>query len=756
MIMNKHLIGPINTGLENDLRPFMIPDDAYARLRNAYVFRGRTRKRFGGILMGNTDSVNQQLLSRLRIMVDTTDDTGASSGTIPGAVPLTQVGEAFSIGTEIFTVYEFGTPGIMLTTGASTTHTFNTTNGDFVFAGATPSTAVYYYPALPVMGLCNYEKGPVDDQPSIAFDTQFAYIFSGNSWSRVGVGTLPVWHGDDEQFFWTTNYLGIDPGEVALFVSNFNATIGTPGGSDDPIWAYINTQDPTWINFSPLTYFNSAGAYVQTAQIIVVFKNHLVLLNTIENDAAMPTTNTAFPQRCRYSGAQVSPFAAGAWLQVNTTFSGATYSGGGFIDAATEEEIVSAEFIKDRLIVFFERSTWELVYTGNQIQPFNWQKINTELGSESTFSTVPFDKEIFAIGNTGIHSCSGANVQRIDNKIPDDVFRIKTDSGDIARVYGIRDYYVECVYWTFPTENQTETQKYPNRVLLYNYANGSWAYNDDTITAFGYFEQETDFTWESMGNITWENADFTWNSGIQQAQSRQVLAGNQEGFLFLVQPDIARNAPSLQITNLTISAPDTVLIVAINHNLVSGEYVLLETLGGITGLSDLIFEVQDIVDADSFTIDVTDITFSGTYTGGGTLARVSRIDIITKQYNFYLNQDRNVYIQKVNFCVDKTSAGAVTVDYYPSSTELSMIDAGTGSGSIMGTGVLETSPYDLYPLEQEQNFLWHPVYFQSDGEFIQLRIYLSDEQMIDNDAALSDFTIESFIIYSQPTTMRLQ
>ena len=52
---------------------------------------------------------------------------------------------------------------------------------------------------------------------------------------------------------------------------------------------------------------------------------------------------------------------------------------GNAIDAATQEAIVSAEFLKDRLIVYFERSTWELVYTGNQIYPFTWQKINTEL-----------------------------------------------------------------------------------------------------------------------------------------------------------------------------------------------------------------------------------------------------------------------------------------------------------------------------------------------------------------------------------------
>ena len=87
----------------------------------------------------------------------------------------------FSIGDEIFTVYQAGAPADMLTTCSSTTHTYDTTNGAYVFTGATPLTAVYFYPATSVMGLCNYELGHVDNQPSIAFDTQFAYEFSGGT-----------------------------------------------------------------------------------------------------------------------------------------------------------------------------------------------------------------------------------------------------------------------------------------------------------------------------------------------------------------------------------------------------------------------------------------------------------------------------------------------------------------------------------------------------------------------------------------------
>lgn len=754
MPFDRFMIAPSNTGLQRDVKPWMIQDDAYITLRNAYVFRGRTRKRYGSQFMGSNVSTFGQLQSRLRISIATTDGSGNAAGTVPGGAGVAAVGQLFSVGNEIFTVQAAGTPVVMLTTGASTVRTYNTSTGAYVINGAAPLSPVFFYPSLPVMGLCNYELGPVDQQPSVAFDTTFAYFFTGAGWDALGIGTLPIWQGTDSQFFWTTNYLGINPGEVALFVTNFNATVGVPAAGDDPIWAYSAQFTPnSWINFSDLTRFNSAGAFVATARLIVPFKNRLVLLNTIENDNAGSPATTAFPQRARYS-ANGSPFSTSAWLQPNQAFGGGTFAGAGFLDAPTEEQIITCGFIRDRLIVYFERSTWELAYTGNQVLPFVWQQITSELGAESTFSAISIANLLFAIGNTGVHSCSGTNVSRIDGKIPDEVFKINSTTTNIERVYGIRDYYVETVYWSFPSDNQEATQRYPNRVLVYNYRNDSWAFNDDTITAFGYFEQEQDFTWQSMGDFTWEEANFTWDSGIQQSTSRQVIAGNQQGYVVLIQSDFSRNAASLQITNMSVSAPNAVTLIVYNHNLTTDDFVYVENAQGITGLNNGIYAIEQVVDANTIILEMA--TFTGSYTGGGTLARVSQIDIITKQFNPYVGNDRNMYLHKVDFAVEKTTAGAITVDYYPSSTELSMLTAGEGSGSIMGTGVLETFPYALYPLENVQQLLWHPVYFQTDGQFVQLRLYFSDEQMTNPSIAFSDFQLEAMTLYTQATTARLQ
>jgi hypothetical protein len=775
MPFDRFLIAPINTGLQTNLRPWLIPDDAFEYLQNAYVFRGRVRKRFGSTFMGLN-----QYQSRLRINLGNTDGSGNISVTVPGNI--FGIGQTFTIGTEIFTVYQLGTPAVMLDTGAATVKTYNTTTGALVINGAAATTAVHFYPGQPVMGLTQYESGVVNNHPSYAFDTQFAYLFTPNSgWSRSGSGTSPEWHtvgGSTINFFWTCNWKGITENIITMFVSNFQVTNMNGAGvaTDDPLW---ETQDgSTWAKFIP--YFlpaggaPSTGPFVQTARIIVAFKDRLVLLNTVENDNSGGTgVNSWYPQRARYSF-NGSPFATNAWYEPNQQDNAATAesiaAGAGFIDAATDEQIISAEFIKDRLIVYFERSTWELAYTGNEVLPFIWQKINTELGSQSTFSTVPFDKAILTIGESGVHACNGANVARIDTKIPDEIFEFETNNNATTRTFGIRDYYTELVYWTFLSDLGQPTQTFPNQLLVYNYENDSWGLFDDCYTAFGYFEQQQNITWASSAPLTWEQANMTWDSGVLSGNQRQIIAGTPEGYVLLIDDDISRNAPSMQITNISYASSGILTLTIINHNLTNipsefpedNDFIILENIiadsGTMTFLNGAIFPVWMILNSNTVQINTFGGLTSGTYLGGGTAARVSNIQIYSKQWNPYVDDDRNFHLHKIDFGVQRTVNGQITVDYYPSATEVSMIQGGTASTAIMGNSVLETSPYNpsLYPLEQYQKRLWHPIYFQSVGECIQIVMYMSAAQMTNPNISLSDFVLEGLILYTQPTSARLE
>jgi len=805
----KYLIAAFKTGLEKDIAPWMLPEDAFSLLNNAFVFRGRVIKRFGSSFLNLTVASNiTQLYSRLKI--DTgiaTDGAGNAVGNVPGIKY--GIGQMFSIGDEMFTVVANGAPAALLSTGNGT-GTYNTVTGAFTFNGADSQlTTIYFYPADPVMGFANLETSEINKEPTIAFDTQFAYQYDGTQWNRLAGGD-DTWTGTNSQFFWTTNWRGSESYVFILFATNF--TNETQTIFDPARW--YNPLTTTWTDFKPVVN----GTYrLRSGRIIIPFHDRLLFLNTLENEEGsnIGTSNAAtgkftltpfnppggvvvgssfligtnlFTVTSIAAGPQVMTvegigkvLATGTWdsatftvdiignnenkkmpvffLPNNGTGTMRNFGNrcrfsqngnplktngmidligkGGFIEAATKESIISAEFIKDHLIVYFERSTWEFVYLANQVQPFRWQRINTELGAESTFSSVSFDKEVIAIGNVGVHSCNGANVSRIDQKIPDDIYEIHNGLQGITRVHGIRDFFVECIYWTVPDpeDDPNENPTFPTRLLVYNYENGTWAYFNDSITAFGYYQDASN--------------DF----------ERYVVCGNQQGFTFLalslkgivtIGQEIfsTRNAGALQITNITIGA-NTVTFTVINHNLPLTTYVYIENVIGVAGLNGNIFEIL-VVTNDTFTIPLT-AAIVGVYNGAGTIARVTPPDIDTKQFNFFVSNDRNVFIQKINFLID-SDVGNVTIDYFNSFSFMNMIEESKLTGTILGTGTLALAPYASVPFETFQKSLWHPIYLQADGENIKLKIYLSKAQTLNVTYAHSGFVLHAMLIYAMPTS----
>lgn len=489
MPIDKFIIGYTDdkSGVQTNFQPWLLPDNAYQSMINAYTWRGRVRKRIGSTLISNND------LNGSRLRID--------------SIPIVAVGPDFiatfpinlAVGMQI---EEQVFPGptltiVDITIGAALL------SDNVVFTGIMGPAAnqvtitnftvpfVYLYPHLPVTGLGQYESADINDEITIAFDTRFAYYYQAPvpdpSFRRLPNGE-DLWTGTSDQLFWIVNYRGVTPSENYIWVTNFNAAdgirfrdnanilgngwrkptlfyskgpvIGTTDGagnfvgalgSPPVIGSIVIVASTAFVvvsnaaGFQPMAVIplttnapvgtatcdfgaaniniaaaaiNTAVYYsdqllITTARIIVQFKNRLVLLNTIEKVGGV---DTQFKNRCRFSAVGNPLLGSSGTVFTSVSFMSDLPGFGNAIDAATQEAIISAEFLKDRLIVYFERSTWELVYTGNQIYPFTWQKINTELGVESTFSVIPFDKTVLGFGNVGIHGCTGANVTRIDEK----------------------------------------------------------------------------------------------------------------------------------------------------------------------------------------------------------------------------------------------------------------------------------------------------------------------------------------------------
>ncbi len=733
--LQKFLIAPLKSGYQTNVKPWLIANDAYAILRNAYTWRGRIKKRVGERVMDQSRPVNlQQQFTRLRLQVDTTNNIGSSTSILPVPGNVFAIGQMFSIGNDYFTVDQLGVPAPLLSTNPTASGSYNTTTGTFIFVGASPLTPIYFYPATPVMALQLYNRVQINDEITIAFDTQFSYQWSLlNGWTRSGAATFGLWSGSDSQFHWTANWRGATSSDYILFVVNNNVT--------DGIQYFDGTNWFTLV--APV--LNAAGDTLLTSLMVIPFKDRLLFLNVTENIAG--TGQRTFTNRIVFSQ-NGSPFQGDAFRED-------IVGKGGYIEAPTKEAIISAEFLKDRLIIFFENSTWELVYNNNQVLPFSFQKINTELGVESTHSIIPFDKVTMGMGSTGIHACSGINVERIDDLIPYTIFDISNINAGPQRVYGIRDYFEELCYWTYPSsqQNYRSNNIYPNRVLIYDYTNSTWAFNDDSITAFGYFYlQDNALIW---ANITsqWREMTQTWEDFESDQLFRSVICGNQEGWTFIIDPDLQRNCMALQITD-AVPGADNVTLTIINHNMGNENddaWIFINNIVDNTGnlglLNGAIYPVT-FVDRNTIAIPVPGLV--GTYDGGGTVERVDQVQILTKQYNLFPDTAMSTFFPYIDFLVNRTKAGAITVDYYIETSEQSMITDGTNSGAILGNNVLQTFPYTLRPFEQIQDEFWHRVNFGTYGDFVQLNMYFSPDQMVDPNIVFSEFTLNAFMIYAKP------
>ncbi len=727
--MPKLLISDFDIGFENDKEPFLLPEKAFPLLEDVYIWRGRVKKRFGFNLFDH-----DQLLSRLRLSIGDCK-TGVLITVVPGAVPIPSPGrQQFSIGNVILTSNNT-TPGLhtLLTTDPLYTGTINNTTGAVNLAFPISLTPIYYYPGLPVMGLRTREDIPVNYEECIAFDPQFSYRrIPGAGWDVFG--PLPpaagsaVWTGTNSDFFWTVNYRATNAYNMNFYVVN--------GVVADNI-RYFTQGGVNWTNLRPQLDVG-ATRYLETCKILIPFKDRLVALNTIEDESGNDRT---YENRARWSQNGDPTIAATSWLDD-------TIGRGGYIDAPVSEAITSAQFVQNRLIVFFERSSWELVYTGNEILPFIWQQINTELGCESTFSEVNFDKGIVGIGNRGIHIASTNGVERIDVKIPDLHGQINNSNNGAQRVYGIRDFGRELVMWTYPLFGSN--QIFPNKVLVFNYRNNTFAEFNDSFTCYGYYQKSSGLTWATLPFNSWLDWNVPWNNGISQAEYPLIITGNQQGWTFLFEETIS-NDYSLFVTNVTnvtytITCPD--------HNLKNNDFILLDNM------NDLTFTIDGIVYTNNYVYKITNVTqntfdlnvpigsvltITGVYIGGGEVQKLNKLNFKTKNFALFQDEGKKTNLNDLHLLLTKTSEGEITLNMYQD------FNFNEAILPLLGNSSIDTKydPTDLFMVGQDK--IWQEVKRGLLADSFQLEFTLSETQMRNLEIQGSDFELHAILMDVEPT-----
>jgi hypothetical protein len=746
-----------------DREEFLLPEDGFPVLENAYIFRERIKRRQG-----------LELLGRLRrLFVSVLETTTISS---PGAEtvifnifsgltlsPL-EVNPEIEIGSITPITIVIGAPisqtltdsmgiGVMqiTPTGIITAASINyvTGNVSMTFSGAAAASSVTvsfgYYPNLPVMGLRTRELNSISITQTIAFDQVYAYIYLVG-WQEFIPGT--TWTGSNSNFFWSTNYwTSTDVPPIKLFwVTNDSGTAG------DPI---RYTNGITWTNFAPQV--DAAGNLLNQCLILLPFRGRLMALNTLEGTTL--GTSTSYSNRVRWA-AIGSPFTANAWRDD-------IRGQGGFLNLPTTESIIAAGFVRDNLVIYCENSTWQLRYTGRSIAPFQIEKVNTELGSQSTFSAVQFDTSLVGIGDKGIVECDSFKSERIDVKIPDLTFQFSRASNGTTRVHGIRDFQQKLAYWTYPygPDQQSGSQIFPNRRLVYNYENDSWAIFLDSLTCFGQFPIQTSLRWQDC-NFPWQDADFAWTNVTPGFPA--MIGGNQQGYVMYLSSNLqprVNDDTSLTITNITGNDTTSTSIESINHNLVTGQVIEITDIPIGSPFAATLNENKFgivVTDSNNFTLwlyDIHSTEFSDPqidpsgqiYIGGGQISVRDGFTITSKKFNFF-DEGKNIQLGMVDLLMDTTAQGAITMNVYvnyqmdaPVNTyPQNVTDIDDAPDNFFNSIIPTTSAANANSISSSKTL--QRAYCPVRGNFITLEFTLSNAQLVGVEQE-SDVQIDAAIVW---------
>jgi len=777
------------TGLVESREEFLLPDDAYPKLRNAYVWRERIKRKKGCLLLG-----------RLQRNIGTTG-AGGNLVVVISPIPIQPGRASFVIGTDIFNDPGGASPVNLLTNSVAGTGVLDRATGTLTIANSIPLTAVQYFPGLPVMGIRTRELQNALNDQTVFFDQNYAYIFNGttNAFQEFIPGT--TWNAaaegvDGTNFFWSTNYwvsqLLIPGTATPLFTtsnrklfwetnnsSNITITQDPPRITDGVTWVpfYNDTNPlviPPWaqINFDA----TPTAVFLTNFLSMLPFRGRMVVFNTREGTSA--TSAQQFSNRIRWStiGNPFIPYSAGP--PARGSWRDDIRGQGGFLDIPTSEDIVSVGFVRDNLVIYCERSTWQLRYTGRSISPFQIERVNSELGGEGPFSAIQFDTSLVGVGDKGIVECDSYKSERIDIKILDFVFEIQSANGGPTRVHGIRDFINRLAFWTIPLSAQYDPRVpnadciFPNIRLIYNYENDSWATFDDSYTTLGTFQPSTSRTWLNTP-IKWVNANFSW-IGTQARDNPDIVGGNQQGYVEYLD-QLTTNDVSLFISNIQPNTTLPTVITSPNHNLVTGSVIGISGIPTGSPYDNLNGGVYGVILGDNGNLDFTNkfrlmlfnpatALFStpqldvpdGAYVGGGQINIRDNFNIVSKKFNF-LDEGQNIQMGYLDILMESTSSenpGAISLFIYldynqneASNTLPNNRISNSGPPGIPDTffnSIIPTTPSTLNGVGGTK--FWQRVFCPTRSNFLTLEYTFSNAQMAGDEQEL-DVQIDAQILW---------
>lgn len=486
------VIADLDEGVNVSKEAWISPEKTWRELRNGFVFRGRLRKRYGYEFLGALGTRRSQVLAG-------TAGTSVITGTLD-RFPVLPLRGTYKVtfddggGQTVVDANPTGSPpdwaaGALLQ-GAAWVGIINYGSGAYGFTLAAPAandlTVTYEFRRLSTNGAA-YSASPSEaDQNAPMLLEDFIPDPGNEILLATDRRRIFKWNLAEERFV-DLEYPAADRFASCTTSSFFHAApylsqLVLVNGLDTCCYYDADTDlvaelATDWVT-SPLQNPGDA-LYVRrldSALMAFMYRSRLVLLRPVEGGNTMS-------QRARWSKvapdfSQSDSFLATDWA-----------------DAPTNDRIVSAGFLRNTLVVFFERSTWALVGTEDFRQPFVWQKIAELEGSFATRSTVSMPDSVLTMGKTAPVVTDGQSVRRTADEIPDVV--LGWNAARLPMSYAIVAQDLRQVLSTFADGNEP----FPAHVLAYQYDDGAFAVYDLPMHVFGSYKQTKALTWDEMDSL---------------------------------------------------------------------------------------------------------------------------------------------------------------------------------------------------------------------------------------------------------------
>lgn len=475
-------IAPFVTGLETDVEPWLAPPDSFSELNNMHVKHGYIERRSGFNIFGNlvpnaaTIVINNATQAN-PCQITTAAVHGLSTGDL---VFITAVGGMTEINNKIFTVTVIDTTNFTINID-STSFTAYTVGG----------TMALIDPAVDrVMGIFRFVKSD-GSYELLAFNTTRASVYNGLTMTFDQLDAADIMSGDEFDYIWAENW------QSSNLVNRLYFTNGKAfdGASLDGIRYYDGTGGITTAFNPELTPTSTAAGlkrFLYGGQLLFVIKQRLVVLNTFEHDNSTGTTSQN-PQRARWCQAQ----GPSNWDDI-------TAGGGGFVDAPTGQQIISARALQDVIIVNFTDSVWTLRPVADPALPFRWDKINNFRACDGKMATVGYDRDMRALGIRGITATDGVETQRIDTQIEaftnDEINKDQFKKTYCARSYGERRW------WSLYSGIVQNEEDENNSVLIYDDESRAFSTYSLDMNCLGYGNAGYDYglnDFTAANNLDW-------------------------------------------------------------------------------------------------------------------------------------------------------------------------------------------------------------------------------------------------------------